>query len=386
MTRSPTVKYSVLLPTRNGGALLERCVGSILGQPYGDMELVVSNNASEDETAEILDTFSEDERLRVVQLAEPVSVTQNWNVALSHARGQRILLIGDDDLLLANYFDRVDGLLDRYSDPDVLSYNAFAYAYPGFAGSLHSHYADPFFESDARIPRGGVVPQDMRLTMVADVFRFVFPIALNMQTVVIARRALSRLTCGLFKEPFPDFYAISALLLRADRWVNVDDRLLVVGVSPKSFGRTLHRSDEQARGVDYLGIDTDFEGRLPGSEFLNGTYRCLIHLRRDYLELARFEVHRPSYVLWQVYDWYVQLRLRTLSPRQVMQYARLLRLRDWPALVQMLALRMRPSKLVARLRVDRHDPAPQLWPGMQPLPEVDDIGEFADWIVAERRE
>jgi hypothetical protein len=379
-------RYSVLLPTRNGASLLEDCVRSILEQPYADLELIVSDNASQDGTREILERFAGDPRLEVVELAEAVDVTANWNVALARSRGERILLVGDDDLLLPGYFDRVDALFARHDDPDVLSYNAYAYAYPGFSGSAESHYADPFFETDPRVPRDGEIPPALRREIVAEMFHFVFPLALNMQTVVVSRRALDCLPAGLFREPFPDFYAINGLLLRCERWVNVEERLLVVGVSPKSFGRTLHSSSEQARGVGYLGIQTGFVGSLPGSEFLNGTHRCLLALQADFpAELAGLAIDRPEYVIQQAYAWYVQWRLGSLRPRQVLAMLRLLGSRDWPPLLRMLAARLHPAKLSRRLRIDRADPAPQLWPGMRPLPGVSDIAQFAAWVGARER-
>ena len=48
------MKLSIVLPTRNGGELLEGCLRSILDQDYSDMELVVSDNASDDRTPDIL--------------------------------------------------------------------------------------------------------------------------------------------------------------------------------------------------------------------------------------------------------------------------------------------------------------------------------------------
>ena len=84
------MRLSVLLPTRNGGALLHDCVKSVLDQPFEDMELIVSDNASEDETRDVLAGFHDD-RLRVVRLDEPIPVTDNWNNALAHSTGGRSL-------------------------------------------------------------------------------------------------------------------------------------------------------------------------------------------------------------------------------------------------------------------------------------------------------
>jgi hypothetical protein len=377
------VNFSLLLPTRNGGHLLDDVVRSALDQSYSDMELVVSNNASEDGTAEVLAGFAGDQRLQVVTLQEPVEVTDNWRVALERSRGDYISLIGDDDLLLPGYFERAAALLERHDHPDVLSFNAYGFAFPGFAGSPHAHYADPFYRNDPALPRNTAIPLARRMSVVRDMFRFEFPMHLNMQCTLIARRALERLSDGLLKPPFPDFYGLNALLMRAESWVHTDERLVVVGVSPKSFGRTIHSATEQGPGLDYLGADTSFPGQLPGSEIANGTYRCLLQLKHDYpKELAGVEIDRAHYVAQQVNAWYVQLRLGSLSLREVVRRLGLVSLGDWLRFARLLAPRLTPAKLRARLSIDRADPASQLWPGMQPLPGVTDIVEFAAWIAS----
>src|SRR5262249_29619062 len=127
-------RYSVLLPTRQGASLLEACVRSVLDQPYEQMELVVSDNNSDDGTAEILAGLAGDPRLRVVTQTETLRVTDNWNAALAASSGDLIVLLGDDDLLLDGYFERADELRERHGEPEVLLYNGYAFAFPGFEG------------------------------------------------------------------------------------------------------------------------------------------------------------------------------------------------------------------------------------------------------------
>jgi glycosyltransferase involved in cell wall biosynthesis len=380
------VKFSLLLPTRNGGELLEDVLHSVLDEPYADMELVVSNNASQDATGEVLERFRDDQRLQVLTLEEPVEVTDNWRAALDQSSGDYLSLIGDDDLLLPRYFERASSLLERHGMPDVLSFNAYGFAFPGFAGSALAHYADPFYENDPSLPREAAIPRAQRMSAVRDVFRFEFPMHLNMQCTLIARRAVERLSDGLLKPPFPDFYALNALLMRAESWVHTDERLLVVGVSPKSFGRTIHSASEQGGGLDYLGIETGFPGQLPGSEIANGTYRCLLQLKQDYpQELDGVEIDRGHYLAQQINAWYIQLRLGSLSVRDVLRRLRLLSPRDWLAFMRLLAPRLTPGRLRARLSISRKDPASQLWPGMRPLSDVSNITEFAAWIASDAR-
>jgi glycosyltransferase involved in cell wall biosynthesis len=380
-----TPRYSVLLPTRNGGAQLEGCIRSVLEADRDDVELVVSDNASDDETPEIIARFAGDERLTALRQASPIEVSENWNACLERSRGERILLLGDDDRLLPDYFARADALLERWEEPDCLLYNGFAYASPGFVGSSHSYYADPFYVADDRLPKDGTFTESQRRAVLAAMFRFRFPVHLNMQTALVTRAAVDRLRAGLFKPPFPDFYGLAALMLVAERWVLSSERLVVVGVSPKSFGRTIHSPRQQAAGLEYLGIAPTFPGKLPGSEIFNGHYETLLALLSDYPgELAGMEIDRGEYVISQANTWWVQLRLGTLRGRELLARLRMLSGTDAARLLRALLPRLRPAAVARQLRAGQGETVPGLWPGMRPVPEVADLDEFRAWI-AERR-
>jgi len=383
------MRLSVLLPTRNGGALLHDCVKSVLDQPYEDVELVVSDNASEDETPDVLAGF-DDPRMRVERLGEPIPVTDNWNRALARSTGDYVLLIGDDDYVLPRYFERVDALLREFGDPECLSYEAYAFAYPGaLPDSDEGHYADPLFPPDPALPKHGLIPSSLRHDFARDVFRFHYRFCLNLQTTLVARRAMERMRNGLFQPPFPDFYALIALMLLTDRWAYSDERLVIVGVSPKSFGRTLHRGGQdagiRAQGMDYLGISTVFEGQLPGNEMVNGTHMSLTELKRDYgPELQGIRVSRGDYVSHQVYNWFMRWRLGWLPGNEMRRMLRLLRPRDWAAMTLALGRRLRPALVRERLRVNREEPAEEFMPGMRPAPGVETIAGLARWLESGR--
>ncbi|NJL84317.1 MAG: glycosyltransferase, partial [Chloroflexaceae bacterium] len=53
MTHTAPVPLSVGLPVYNGEAYLEAAIASLLGQTYGDFELIISDNASGDRTEAI---------------------------------------------------------------------------------------------------------------------------------------------------------------------------------------------------------------------------------------------------------------------------------------------------------------------------------------------
>jgi hypothetical protein len=375
-------RYSVLLPTRNGASLLEGCLRSVLAQDYSDFELVISDNASDDGTAAIVARAGDDPRVKVLRQPELLDVTSNWNAALAATTGDRIVLLGDDDVLLDGYFERADELMERHGEPDVLLYNAYAYAFPGFEGSTEGHWADPFYSPEPWIPREGDVPRDVRRRIVQAEFAFQFPMHLNMQTALVQRHAAEALPAGLFKPPFPDFYALTALLLTAERWVMSPEKLVVVGVSPKSFGRTINNAAASIEaGKDYLGIDPQFPGYLPGSQIMNGHYETLLALKADLpREFAGIEIARDEYAWQQAYSWYAQRRRGSLTTADVGHRLRMLEMRDWAGLGRLFAKRLRPGRVRKWTQISPDGGPSQAWPGMQPIPEARTIAEFAEWL------
>ncbi|MDA0171518.1 glycosyltransferase [Solirubrobacter taibaiensis] len=377
------MKLSILLPTRNGGRLLDGAIRSVLDQDGDDFELVISDNASDETTREVLAQFAGDPRLKLSRLEAPVNVTDNWQVAYEAASGDYLLLLGDDDYLRPGAIRRILDLLREHGDPDALSYEAFGYAFPGaLPGATGSAYADPLFPPDPILPARGLVPAATRRELALDVFRFSFRFCLNLQTTVISRAAAESMPGGPFKPPFPDFYVILALLLRAERWAYSPERLVIVGVSPKSFGRTLHGGGQDGAlresGMNYLGITTQFDGWLPGNEMLNGTWITLEALLRDFpAELRGVEISRDHYVAHQVFSWYQRWRLGWMSRSELVGLLRGLPARDWLALGKGLRSRLDLQLVRRRLRVNRDEPAREFMPGMRPLPDVDDISGLA---------
>jgi glycosyltransferase involved in cell wall biosynthesis len=377
------MNLSILLPTRNGGRQLEDCIRSVLAQPEPDLELVVSDNASDDLTADVLRSFAGDPRLKVVRQPEPLSVTDNWLRTLEAASGEHVLLIGDDDCLLEDTVARLDQLLEEFGAPDVLSFGAYGYAFPGaFGEGAPAHYSESLFPNDPRLPARGLLSRGDRERCVRDYFSFEVRLCPNLQTTLVSRSALLALRNGSFREPYPDFYAVNALLLTAPRWAVDDANHVVVGISPKSFGRTLKGGGTDA-GRAYLGIDTTFPGYLPGTDMINGTYLFLERLLEDYgPELHPIAISRSNYVYRQGYSWYLDFRLGRIDGRELRSRMGMLSPRDWFGFLRELGTRFGPAMIRNHARVDERSEIASVWANMRPIPETRTIGEFAAWASA----
>ncbi len=101
---------TIAIPTFNRASLLKDCVRSALSQTYEHFEVLVSDNASTDETRELLNGFS-DERLRVIRQETNIGLLPNWNACLVAAKGDYIIIVCDDDRIAPWLLERCVGII-----------------------------------------------------------------------------------------------------------------------------------------------------------------------------------------------------------------------------------------------------------------------------------
>src|SRR5262245_18497392 len=98
MTTSPLV--SIGLPTFNRSAKLRRAIASALDQDYANIELIISDNASTDETAAICqDAADRDGRVKYFRQKENVGITRNFQEVFKLGTGELYMWSADDDWL-----------------------------------------------------------------------------------------------------------------------------------------------------------------------------------------------------------------------------------------------------------------------------------------------
>lgn len=92
------ILVSVIVPAYNVGVYLEECITSILAQTYGQWEIVIVNDGSTDNTAEIAASFARtDPRIRLIN-QENGGVSVARNTGLAEAKGQCAAFLDGDDL------------------------------------------------------------------------------------------------------------------------------------------------------------------------------------------------------------------------------------------------------------------------------------------------
>lgn len=114
------MRFSVTIPAYKATYLAE-AIESVLRQDYCDFELVIVNDASPEDIDSIIARYK-DLRIKYFKNEKncgAVRVVDNWNICLSHAKGDYVICMGDDDRLLPNCLSVYNELIDKYPSLDV---------------------------------------------------------------------------------------------------------------------------------------------------------------------------------------------------------------------------------------------------------------------------
>jgi len=96
LTEQP--KVTIAIPTYNRAVFLTEALNSALGQTYTNLEVIVSDNASTDDTLQRLKDYHDD-RLIVIRQETNLGMIGNLNACVMKASGEFFILLSDDDFL-----------------------------------------------------------------------------------------------------------------------------------------------------------------------------------------------------------------------------------------------------------------------------------------------
>lgn len=100
-----TTKITVVVPVYNAEQYLRACLDSIVQQSYHNLEIILINDGSTDQSGEICDEYAAlDTRVKVIHQAN-CGLGMTRNKAIKLARGEYLTFIDNDDLVLPEYIE-----------------------------------------------------------------------------------------------------------------------------------------------------------------------------------------------------------------------------------------------------------------------------------------
>jgi glycosyltransferase involved in cell wall biosynthesis len=106
---------SVVIPTYNRCGYLKECLLSVISQSYKDLEIIVIDNCSTDNTVEIVRSIN-DPRIKLVVNDENIGPVKNYDNAIKLATGSWIHLFGDDDIMFADAIEKKVKMVENSSN------------------------------------------------------------------------------------------------------------------------------------------------------------------------------------------------------------------------------------------------------------------------------
>jgi len=89
---------SVILPTFNRGNIVNHAIDSILNQTFNNLELIIINDASTDDTEQILNEYQKkDPRIKIIKNQKNYGCSQSRNIGLKYTNANTIAFMDDDD-------------------------------------------------------------------------------------------------------------------------------------------------------------------------------------------------------------------------------------------------------------------------------------------------
>lgn len=105
-------KFSIIISTYNRAKILSKALESISAQPFEDFEIIISDDASTDNTKEVVDNFN-DIRITYMRNQENSGLSVTRNAALRKARGEYVVMMDDDSVLSNNFLPELSKLVTK---------------------------------------------------------------------------------------------------------------------------------------------------------------------------------------------------------------------------------------------------------------------------------
>lgn len=228
-------KISIVIPTRNRAHLLDYALRSALNQTYRNVEIIVCDNDSSDNTKKVVESYGNN-NLIYIRTDKALSMPDNWDFALLKATGEYIAYLTDDSYLLPNTITTVMDELDKFN-ANVAVWKHCAY----FA----SDWLEPARRNVLYIPK---VTSTSCMINSNESLRRLFDSDENVSTIIpkslnslchqsIIKNVIS-VQNRFFLPSCPDYSSAASVLLNAPEYLLIDQALYIDGVTSESIGAT----------------------------------------------------------------------------------------------------------------------------------------------------
>lgn len=249
-------KITVVIPTRERCDVLRSALRTVTSQDYDNLEILISDNDSADATREVV-AEARDPRIRYIRSSRRLSMSYNWDFALSHIQDGWVTLIGDDDGLLPNSIQRIATIINN-TQSNVIRTDYCTYDWPGIPDRPDGQLIVPLTSGARR--------RDSRkwLTKVLNGHTTYkqLPMIYNGGFIHYdVLRAIHNRMGQFFSSANPDVYSAVAVATTVPTYLYVNEPLAISGTSTHSNGYSAFSKNANRNRKEYSTFLS--EGNIP---------------------------------------------------------------------------------------------------------------------------
>jgi len=261
--------FSILIPTRNRGHLLDYALRSALNQTFDDYEIIVSDNDSQDDTRSVVDRLR-NSKVQYVKTPKMLPMTESWEFALSHARGEWITVLCDDSALLASSLEAIAGAV-RNASTQVIAWPNAEYYHPSWPRPEDINHLKfwPFADATTSINSKAALKKLYNT----------LSIGLNLPSIhkgICHRKLLDGIKAqgkSMFLTFSPDYSSSAVLLFFSENYLYIDTPFTVMGYAKESIGESAAK--DRGKAIQ------DFVKEFSGDTFTHTPLK--LHTLKNYI-------------------------------------------------------------------------------------------------------
>lgn len=216
-------RVSIVIPTYNRAALLQKTLDSALRQTYRDIEVIVIDNASEDETPEVMAGYRErDPRVKYIRKPVNKGMVDSYNMGYRLSAGEFVRFLDSDDLLVPEATALQVDLMDKNPGVDL----------------VYSRYF--FIDAQNRKLCLSESPPMGDEEVMRRMLQFNF---VQMNSALMRRKVMGMTADGPYDQNVPsgasDWVFLLNLLLNGSRLIGLEQPLLLYRIHPGNHTRNI---------------------------------------------------------------------------------------------------------------------------------------------------
>lgn len=163
---------SVCIPAYNNADYICETIDSVLNQTYKNIELVIVDDNSNDNTLEIIKHYeAKDNRVKVYHNDKNLGMAGNWNHCLELCKGEFIKLMCADDLIVPETIEREVAVFEKYPEVVLVSSNTKLVDLDGNKKGFYTRYPVKVPVDGKKVNKRGFFNKDYYGAPQANLFR-----------------------------------------------------------------------------------------------------------------------------------------------------------------------------------------------------------------------